>query len=215
MKKACVVLGGGEILDYEVCRSELPHEAFIICADSGFAHCQRLGLEADLLVGDFDSITELPEGVPTIRLPVDKDYTDCALAVEEALSRGYRRIFMAGMTGGRADHTLANLQTLAGLSRRNAEAVITDGVTHFYAFTAPLQGTSYLLEPKERCYFSLFALSTVCKRVNIRGAKYPLIDYDLRFDEARAVSNEFLGREALITMEEGTLLLVVAPMETG
>ncbi|MDL2233574.1 thiamine diphosphokinase [Ruminococcaceae bacterium OttesenSCG-928-L11] len=210
----CAILSGGEILDYAAVKEELPATDFIICADSGYRHCRHLDCQPDLLVGDFDSIGQaLPDGVPVVRLSADKDYTDTALACEEAVSRGAKRIYLAGFSGGRLDHTLANLQTLAGLSARGIECHMTDGRCTVYALTASAQGNALILQPRPRHYFSVFAFSGVCKNVAIQGGKYPLERYDLRFDEARAVSNEFLDGPVTVSLDEGTLLVTTTPFD--
>lgn len=204
----CVILSGGEILDYGAVAALLRKEDFIICADSGYRHCGPLGVEARLLVGDFDSIGALPAGIPVVALPADKDYTDTALAAEEAVERGFRELFFTGLLGGRPDHSLANIQTMAGLSRRGIVCAATDGITGMQVFTAPLQGNSLTVPLRRGCYFSVLALSSACRRVTIQGGKYPLAEYDLRFDEARAVSNEFLEADVAVSLEEGTVLVM-------
>jgi thiamine pyrophosphokinase len=211
IERRCLILGGGEICDYGGI-ARLAAGCAVICADSGYSHLEPLGMACTLLVGDFDSLSgPVPEHIPRVTLPADKDYTDTDLAVREALKRGYTSFVMAGVTGGRPDHTLANIQVLLGLSRRGISAMMSDGVTDYHAFTAPVQGDSYRLPFKSGYYFSVFAQGAACKRVNIRGGKYPLVDYDLAFDEARAVSNEFLDGDATITMESGTVLIVTTP----
>jgi thiamine pyrophosphokinase len=206
----CVIVAGGEILDYAAVSAALRPGDVIFCADSGYRHCQLLGVTPALLVGDFDSIGHVPPAIPLLTLPPDKDYTDTTLAAEEAVNRGYRSLLFAGMMGGRPDHTLANLQTMVGLSRRSVAVSLTDGITDMIAFTAPTQGCELILPCRKDHYFSLFAMSSLCRRVSILGGKYPLQDYDLRFDEARAVSNEFVGEDVVVTMGEGSLLVVTA-----
>ena len=43
----------------------------------------------------------------------EKDDSDMMLAVKEGIARGYEDFVLLGATGGRFDHTLANLQTVA------------------------------------------------------------------------------------------------------
>ena len=209
----CFIFGGGDIADDGVVRREAATAAMIICADSGYDHCLRLGLTPHLLMGDFDSIrATAPDTIPRITLSPDKDYTDTSFAVEEALSRGFRTITLTGMTGGRLDHTLANLQTLAYLSRKGVTARITDGVAEVFAFTAPTQGQDFSLIRREGHYFSLLAASEACTNIFIFGGKYPLEGYQLRFDEPRAVCNEFLDTNVIIHMDSGTLLVTTTPI---
>ena len=104
----------------------LPHNTFLIAADKGLAQLHLRGAAPDLTVGDFDSLGFVPEGAAVVRHPIRKDDTDMLLAVREGLSRGYRRFLLYGGVGGRLDHTLANLQTLAYLRRHGARGYLYD-----------------------------------------------------------------------------------------
>ena len=209
----CVVISAGEIADYAGVRARIPPGSFVLCADGGLRHCKGLHLTADLLVGDFDSLGRPPPGIPTVTLPPDKNYTDTDHAVEEAVGRGYRRLLLCGALGGRADHTIANLQTLARCAAQGLEAQITDGVTDIYALSARGERRELWLEPRAGHYFSLLSMVDACAGVTIRGGRYPLEHYPLSSLEARAVSNEFTGEPVCISMEEGVLVVVVTPMD--
>lgn len=207
-----VILGGGEILDYQKVAARITGAEYIICADSGLDHCQALGVAPQLLVGDFDSVqSPLPPHVPRVPFPGEKNYTDTTHAIIQALDRGYRKLLLAGMLGGRLDHTLANLQSLANLSGRGVEACMTDGLTDVFAIT----DGEITLEPREHCYFSLLCYSQKATGVFIRGAKYPLTNHTLYFDVPRGISNEFLSGPATISVASGTLLILCVPMDRG
>jgi len=212
----CVILGAGDILDYAACAARIPPPAFVICADGGLRHCARLSISPDLLVGDFDSADPamIPAGVPKVPLRPDKNHTDSFHAVEEAVARGYKSLRLCGMLGGRLDHTLANLQLLAGCAVRGLGAAMTDGVTDIYPLAAGRGHTAELtLQPRRRHYFSLLSMVDACEAVTILGGVYPLDDYPLSSLEARAVSNEFADRPVRVLLRGGVLLVVVAPME--
>lgn len=51
----CVIVGGAGIGDYEAVKNYLNPEDYYIFCDSGMKHRERLGVEPDLIVGDFDS----------------------------------------------------------------------------------------------------------------------------------------------------------------
>ena len=76
----------------------------------------------DLLLGDFDSLTEVPDFAHIHRVPVEKDDSDMMLAIKEGLSRGERTFHLyGGMGGARSDHTLANMQSLLYLACHGAQ----------------------------------------------------------------------------------------------
>ena len=211
----CVILGSGDILDYKAVAHRIPAGSFILCADGGLAHCGPLGLSPDLLVGDLDSVQNPPEGIAKVTCDaVDKDHTDTALAVEEAVSRGFRQLLLCGMLGGRLDHSLANLQILGWCAARGLDAFMTDGVTDIYPLATGAAASAHLvLEPRDRCYFSLLSLVDACEGVTITGGKYPLTEYPLSsLESPRAISNEFVGAPVRVTLRAGSLLVIVTPI---
>lgn len=179
-------------------------EGFVIAADGGLAELEKMGRRPDLIVGDFDSYNgELPDRVDIIQHPVMKDDTDMALAVGEALKRDAERIVIYGGLGGRLDHSLANLQLLAAISRQGAEGLLVgknETVTAVtkgqLCFDAAFAGT-----------VSVFAYGGVAE-VSETGLLYGLDHFALRDDVPRGVSNEFTGREARVTVHSGTALIL-------
>ena len=207
----CVILGGGEIADDAAILARLRPQDCVFCADSGYDHCTRLGLVPQLLVGDFDSVqTALPEGVPRITLPREKDDSDTTYAMRLAVERGYRELLLIGMLGGRLDHTLGNLQNLIWLCRRGIKASLTDGCTEVSVLAG---GERCTLLPQKRRYFSLLSLSERCEGVTISNAKYPLHNGTLTNDIPFAVSNEFLEVPVQISLHSGLLALLITPKD--
>ncbi len=205
----CLILGGGEIRNYASVKAEIRGVACVICADSGFSHCAGLGVAPDLLVGDFDSIAELPPDIQTMAFPAEKDYTDSTLAVREAVRRGYKTLVLAGMLGGRFDHSVGNLQNLVWCAQNGISAHITDGETRVWA----VADGELTLPPKENAYFSVLSLAGRCGAVTITGGKYPLKDYPLSFDEPRAVSNEYAGVPVTVCVEDGVVTVIETPKD--
>ena len=58
-------------------------------------------------------------------------------------------------------------------------------------------------------YFSLFCLGKEAKGVTIKGMKYELEDYTMTNDFPIGVSNEFIGKEASISVVDGELVGIV------
>ena len=56
---------------------------------------------------------------------------------------------------------------------------------------------------------SLFALTKEVKGVNIRGMKYPLENAVITNDFPIGISNEFLGEEAEVSIEDGELVCMI------
>ena len=58
-------------------------------------------------------------------------------------------------------------------------------------------------------YFSLFCLGKEAKGVTIKGMKYELDNYTMTNDFPIGVSNEFIGKEASISVTDGELVGIV------
>lgn len=199
----CYIVGAGDFVGGDLfCPAP---DDYIIAADGGLKALLPMGRKPDLLLGDFDSLGEgIPDGFEMESFPPEKNYTDMMLAAEKGMERGYRTFYLFGGTGGRMDHTIANIQILVHLSRRGCRGylvgddyvmtAVTDGAIHF---TAECKG-----------YLSVYAYSDVAWHVNERGLKYGLHDFDLAIDDPRAISNEFCGKESTISVEKGTIAVL-------
>lgn len=208
----CVVIAAGEILCYDSVKAMLQPDDFIVCADGGLSHCAALGVRPKLLIGDMDSVrsnTDIPDGTERILFPAEKNYTDTQLALEHVRALGYRDILLCGALGGRLDHTLANLQSLCDCALHGAVCVATDGRTTAQAL---YQG-EMVLKRRPDCYFSLLCAGETAEGVYIRGAKYALDNHTLHFHSPRAISNEFLDGDAVISVKSGMLLVLCVPKD--
>lgn len=84
----CVVFAAGT---YFGGRPSVPPNAFVIAADGGLDHAHALGIRADAVIGDFDSISgPVPEQSGTIRLPEEKDDPDLLSALKVGWAKGAR-----------------------------------------------------------------------------------------------------------------------------
>ncbi len=204
MKELCYIFGAGE----ESRPAALPPRdaVLVIAADGGYATASRLFGHPDLAVGDFDSLGYVPTGVQVIRHPAEKDDTDLALAAHEAMARGYRRLSFFSALGGRLDHTVANLQLLARLAAEGCEATLfgADGT----AVTALAGPAEAVFSPDFSGVLSVLAHGGPAEGVTLEGLKYPLSDATLSPVVPLGVSNEFLGKEARVSLVRGTLLLL-------
>lgn len=207
-----VILAAGQIQDYQRVRGQVGVPDLLICADGGIRHAAALGWKPDLILGDFDSADPAQlaamraQGAPTLQVPVEKDLTDTHLALQEALRRGATEIWVVGATGGRLDHTLANLLLLPGVPAE-VGVVVADG-KNTARLLRPGDQMSVLGQPGD--FVSLLPLSPKATGVEITGVRWPLHQATLRWGESLGVSNRLLGTEAHVAVGEGFLLVIQA-----
>ncbi len=202
-QQICVIFAGGP----ETAQPALPvpPQAYHLCADSGLHLAERLGCVPDLVLGDFDSLGAVPESLPHMTVPVEKDDTDTLLAVRVALEKGFRDIRIYGAFGGRLDHTLANLQTLEFIRRQGAGGMLIGAGDIAYMLT---DGEALVLPRKENWSLSLFAWSEQCRDVSAAGVYYPLEHGDLTRSFPLGVSNQITAESAEIRCGSGMLLIL-------
>lgn len=210
--KKCIVIGAGDLTVGQV---SVGAEDLVIAVDGGINYCSVLEIEPDILIGDFDSVNEaqrevilqMKEEAPerVVVLKPEKDDTDMLAALRLGLEKGYDYFLIYGGCGGRMEHTLANIQCLLYLKNHGAVGYLMDGSGMVFV----MKNEEVKLRDNLEGYFSLFCLGKEAKGVNIKGLKYELKDYCMTNDFPIGVSNEFIGKEATISVEDGELLGIV------
>lgn len=132
----CYIVGAGDFTPRGF--APVPGD-LVLAADGGYRALCSLGYTPDLLLGDFDSLGDLPlpPDLPVLRFPARKDDTDTGLALRHGLDRGYRDFALYGCAGGRVDHLLANLQSMARVSRLGAAIRLAAPEYDAWALTGP------------------------------------------------------------------------------
>ena len=199
--KICRIFGGGE---FDPAAPFAPEPGdLVIAADSGLTLVNRLGIKPDLIVGDFDSLGKKPEDENVVTLPVEKDVTDAAAAVELGRARGYSRFAFFGCSGGRPDHTFAAYQLLADLAARGETGLLFgDNFT-----VAAIKDGSLSFPALQTGTLSVFAVGGDAVGVTISGGYYPLSGATLSPVFPLGVSNSFVGKPVSIEVNDGTLLI--------
>lgn len=207
-ERRCVIIGGGDC-SAEILKNNISVDDFIICADSGFDVATESGFAPDLLIGDFDSIKTIPENVCKIELPVEKDVTDTVAAFNEGVERGFNHFVLLGGTGGRFEHTFANISLMANASKSDITFEIVDDKHIFRSIT----NSSIRIERKSNQQVSVFAFGNHAFGVILKGFHYPLWDYTLDpFNGALGTSNDIVDDYGEISVQNGTLIIIETQM---
>ncbi len=185
---------------------EIQPDDFIICADGGYDIAVADNLYPDLLIGDFDSISEhTPRAKKIIRVPSEKDDTDLMICIQHALDKGFDEYIIIGGIGGRLDHTLGNIQSMSYACDHIRKIVMCDPEN---TLTMLSGGDVTLQKQPGKKHFSLFSITEECTDVTITGAKYPLTGARLAYNVTLGVSNEFVSNEVTVSLGSGKLLVV-------
>ncbi len=205
LKTRCVIIGGGDCSVDFLKGNINPENDYVICADSGYDYAVSAGLTPDLLIGDFDSISVVPQNMNKITLPIEKDVTDCVAAYNEGIKIGFRNFVLFGGTGGRFEHTFANISLMANASLKNIDFKMVDEMHTFRCITDSFVRIPYRANQQ----ISVFAFGGIADGVTLNGFHYPLKDFTLdSFNGAFSTSNDITDEFGEITVKSGTLVIV-------
>ena len=187
--------------EFDMLTAPIGEGDFLLAADGGLRHLQKLNLSPHGIIGDFDSLGYTPSGAEVF--PVEKDDTDAMLAARKGLELGYREfVFYGSLDGKRLDHTIANFQTLQFLADHGATGYL---VGKDYLVTV-IHEETLEFPARSEGILSLFCLGPDAEGVTLENLHYPLTNGKLISGFPLGASNHFIGKPARITVEKGSLL---------
>lgn len=201
------VLVAGGTIDEEKLQETLKDRIYVAAADSGADTLKKLSLKPDLLIGDFDSISQdtlvayKQGGLECLSFSPEKDASDSELALSILKDRGYDEIEFFGALGGRWDHSLSNLFLIYRLFQEGVRVYLR-GDCDVRVLTQ-----TNVIEKSSR-YFSLFRISPENTVISIRGAKYNIDREELPWASSLGLSNEWKDDVVEITVHEGAVLFI-------
>ncbi len=196
--KVCHLVGAGDFFGFN---TQISPDDTVIAVDGGYRVLSDKGITPDFVVGDFDSLGIVPDGENVTVLPSEKDVTDMFTAINLGMEKGCVWFHIYGGTGGRLDHTLANIQLLRYFAEKGVTLMIYgDG----FVLTAIRNGKVTLIGEKGS-YVSVFSLTDTSEGVGLKNLKYELENYTLTASFPLGVSNEFTDKTAEISVENGVL----------
>lgn len=201
VKGFCLIVSGGDL-------SPVPDGFrgwdYLIACDKGYEYARQLGMEPELIVGDFDSAPEPAESENVRVFPSKKDDTDTMIAVKQALSEGYTEIGIVCALGGRLDHSFANIQAAAYAAEQGAKVRIIGASEEICVFS---EGEE-TFPRREGWSLSVFSVSDVCMGVAIRGTEYDGEGIELTNRFPLGISNKWKDSTARISVRKGILMVM-------
>ena len=196
----CYIVGAG---DFDTSFTPLKDD-LVIAADGGYDSLLKCGIRCDLIIGDMDSVKNVPVDIPCIRHKVKKDETDMHLAYLEGKKRGYSEFRIYGATGGRSDHTFANYCLLLFIKENMDNALICTAQNT----TRVIKNEEITLSGRHGAYVSVFAFGGDAEGVFIKGLEYEVEDAKLTRSFPLGVSNKYTEKKASVSVKSGALLII-------
>lgn len=210
MKRA-LIIGNGEEVNKDIIESLYP--AYVICADGGLERAEKYGLIPDIIIGDFDSVDlslldrYREHQVDIEKFPSEKDFTDMELAIECAISKGYKNIVLTGATGTRLDHTFANFMLIEKYHKIGVDLTIIDNNNELKIISPD---GDLIIDNKEGYYISLIPLTDCIQGLSLEGFKYPLNKVSVQRGSTLCISNQLIGSKGRITLNKGTAIVFIS-----
>jgi thiamine pyrophosphokinase len=208
----CVIVGAGECSPQSLRELlKLNENDMCIAADGGLDYLLQAGISPQLVIGDMDSLSDSERLKPydTRLYPPEKDDTDMLLAIKEGLNRGYKYFEIYGALGGRLDHTFANLQCMEYLINNGAKGRLIGDKGCLVVMLKGEDITFKATNHQKGQRISIFSYGREAHGVTIKGLKYTANNITLKSDFPIGVSNEFIGEDAYIKVNEGILMIYV------
>ena len=201
----CYIFCSASFENYEYLKKYDFERNFVICADGGYMHAERLGVVPDLWLGDGDSLTKTQiHAKEIITFPVKKDYTDTDLAVTEALKRGFKEIVIIGGLGGRLDHEFSHFCLLKKILENGAKGILLNEKNEI-----TMEDKPFTVYSDGKKYISFFPFGGDVTDFSVKGLLYEAEGMHLLTDKVQASSNCFNGNNpGEINFTSGCILVI-------
>ena len=207
MKTTLIITGGNIKSEFLKKHLEINKYNTIIAVDKGLEALDKLEIEPNYIIGDFDSISEIilkKYEKNIITLNKEKDYTDTHMALKLAIEIKSDKVVILGATGTRIDHTIANIHILKEALANNLQCTIMDENNKIFL----IDKSTEIKQDKNYKYLSIIPLTTEATGITLKGFKYLLNNGKLTVGESIGVSNEQIEPKATIEVKNGILIII-------
>ncbi len=177
--------------------------SFVLAADKGYERAVELGLTPNLLVGDMDSLDKVPDDIETVKVAIEKDFSDGELGIREAKKRGFKNVDIYGGLGGRPDHFLYNLNLLKIAFDLGVSAVIRGDHSDIY-YTE----STFSLAVKKGDTLSVYPLGDSVFVEKAEGFKYQATGKTLSKTDTLGLSNLCEEEKVSLKFTEGGAFII-------
>lgn len=174
----------------------------VYSVDGAFHYLQALKIKPDLIMGDFDSIEQLPTDIKYIHTP-DQNFTDFEKALKIIIEQGFKTVDVFAANGLEQDHFLGNMTTALKYQKQLKLTFYDDRQKYYF-----LKKQTVITDVKGKT-ISLFPFPKA-KCVSSNGLKYPLKDDNLSMKKnIIGTRNVAIEDEISIRFAQGQLLIFI------
>lgn len=201
-QEPALIIANGEMCSIPLLTQLLEWCPTVVALDGAYTRLKQLQIKPDVVIGDFDSLTEKPSDpdVEFIEL-INQETTDLEKAITYLTNQGVDYINVAWATGKRLDHTLNNIHTLFAYPK--VKIVLYDDYSK-----------AFLLPPVFKKHYnkgqkiSLFPGGTV-GAISTQNLEYSLNQEPLTIGHRSGSSNIVKeDGEVVVTHQNGYLVLI-------
>jgi thiamine pyrophosphokinase len=196
---------GGELPELEFLRILLEDYDLLVAADAAALNLHSLGIIPDVVIGDFDSITEIRHHLQELGAVMiedaDQERSDFEKAMQWLVDRGHSQIDLIGVAGGMTDHMLNNFSVIATFAR-DLRMRIIEPTMIAHVITGKF---STMVPPHTR--ISLIPLPSA--RLTTSGLRWNLDDETLELGLRHGASNQSIDQPLVVNVHQGTVAVFI------
>lgn len=176
--------------------------AYVVCCDGAYLWA-RGKVRIDQNVGDFDSLSFLPEPPPSEIYPSEKNFTDGEIALKKLFEAGADSIEIYGGGGKREDHFLGNLHLLFAAHEKCGDAKMFNNDSVIFVGSGKIE-----INGVNGKTFSVLPFGGTLHIKDSAGFKYAYPDA-ISYGQCRGISNVGISDEGYLTTGEGEKALII------
>ena len=217
--KALIFLNGDEE-NLSYAGEYIDGQTLLVGCDGGTDRIIESGLKPHAVIGDFDSIKNLPKQIKTlassqygkeilisgtvyIKYPGDKDFLDSEAAIDFAVRQNSGEIILVNTIGNQLDHILGTVILLSKPKYRNLNIQIITPTQKMY-----IARDTTVFFGKKGDKISLIPLYEPVKVESSSGLKYDPSKYNMSLQDNLGISNELTNKKAALHISKGRFLVV-------
>lgn len=221
-----IIVANGEFLVREIIHEAI-QDKVIVALDGAANKLARIDVKPDVILGDFDSVTDHSDNLWGIQktfadlknddapyegqfgiqiVPaMDQNLNDLTKAIRYCDKRNAQSITIVCAAGGRLDHHESNFRTLRTEYSKNRPILFhTEQQSIRYAMNEDVE---FIGEPGDKCGIMAYPAGAFTSS----GLEYDVTEYELKFGFSESSSNALKQPRATLSIK-GEALLIMPPL---